>query len=237
VNIVNGNAFLSQKQLRAKLLCRDCEGKFNSKGEKYFLENCLQTDGSFPIDAKIQANPTASVSVGQGSMYWRSISLDVEYDRLAYFATSLFWRTWAAKEKLPKGEITIDFPPELDAGLKDYLQGRTPVISGAALAINVVKRLPSDILDLRYKFTSPLEITENSFDFPMRFYLIECLGFVFWLFSAAEPALAYLRSHCILHHEDRPIFVSDIVRDVSLRSQVAWVRSSNPSQNLRAYRG
>jgi 5-methylcytosine-specific restriction endonuclease McrA len=34
VNIVNGNAFLSQKQLRAKLLCRDCEGKFNSKGEK-----------------------------------------------------------------------------------------------------------------------------------------------------------------------------------------------------------
>jgi hypothetical protein len=141
--------------LRAELLCRDCEGKFNSKGEKYFLENCLQTDGSFPIDAKIQANPTASFSVGQGSMYWRSIPLDVEYDHLAYVATSLFWRTWAAKEKLPKGEITIDFPPELDAGLKDYLQGRTPVISGAALAINVVKRLPPDILDLRYKFTSP----------------------------------------------------------------------------------
>jgi hypothetical protein len=237
VNIAKGNAFLSQKQLRAKLLCRECEGKFNSDGEKYFLENCLQIDGGFPVDARIQADPNGSVSVGQGSKYWRSVTLGVAYDRLAYFAASLFWRTWAAKEKLPRGEITVDFPPELDAGLKDYLQGRTSVIPCASLAINVIKRLPPNIRDLRYVFSSPREVTENPFDFPMKFYSAECLGFEFWLFSAPEPYLGALRSHCILHHDDHPIFVSDAVQAGSVMRQVSWVRGSNSSQNLRSYRG
>jgi hypothetical protein len=49
VNIVGGNATLTQSQLRTALLCEDCEQKLNKNGERYFLLNCLQSDASFPL--------------------------------------------------------------------------------------------------------------------------------------------------------------------------------------------
>jgi hypothetical protein len=237
VSIANGKAFLSEKQLQTKLLCAGCEDRLNKLGERYFLQNCLQTDGSFPIYEKIQANPASFVPVNQGTRYWRAREIDADYEKLAYFAASLFWRFAVAKPMLAPGVITVDFPRELESGLRDYLNGNHSAISNTAVTIHAIRRLPPHIIDLRHTFISPRELPTTEFNFSFRFYEIECLGFLFFLLFTEEPSIDLLRSNCILHHEDHPIFLSDAVRDGTVSRLTNWAQSSQPIGRLRNFRG
>src|SRR5947208_4164630 len=49
-------------QMKAPLLCRDCEQRFQKSGENWVLKHCLQGDGSFPL-ASILASRSPDVSL------------------------------------------------------------------------------------------------------------------------------------------------------------------------------
>ena len=40
-------AVQTSRQLKARLLCGDCEQRFSKNGENWVLRHCLQRDGSF----------------------------------------------------------------------------------------------------------------------------------------------------------------------------------------------
>jgi hypothetical protein len=172
----------------------------------------------------------------QKTGYWPSASLGIPPENLAYFAASLFWRTWASKEKLPHSRISLDLQTEVVEGLHKFLLGRSSVIENSALVANLVGRLPRPQPDLRYVFSLPQEITRHDMGADIRFYNTECLGFVFFLLSAPDPMLTYARTNCILHNASHPVFVGEGIQQGSIRRQYAWVSGSTPTDSLRSWR-
>ncbi len=237
VNVIGKKAFPTQKQMHARLLCKACEELFDRNGEKFFFLNCLQKDGSFPAFERGMEHVSDLVAITeQKAGYWPSASLEVPHEKLSYFAASLFWRTWAAKERLPHDRISIDLRPEVVEGLREFLLGRSPAIANSALVANVVGRLPQPMMDLRYVFSLPQEIKRHDMGVDVRFYNTECLGFVFFLISAPEPMLTYARTNCILHNASHPVFVGEGIQQGSIRRQYAWVGGSTPTDSLRSWR-
>lgn len=235
VNIVRRNAFMSQKQLKVRLLCKACEDKFSKCGERIFFRKCLQRDGSFPLMDEIFAHRSDFVGVRDEVVYCAAANTSIDWEPLAYFAVSLFWRTWAAKHKV-QDRISIDLPIHLEASLMSFLLNPGNVIEHAALTINVNERLPELAEDLRYAYSMPQEQGRLPIDDQyLRAYGAECLGFVFTLTTGPEPALTYARSNCILSNPEHPIFISKDMREAMVMRQIAFARASTPNNGLQSF--
>jgi hypothetical protein len=155
---------------------------------------------------------------------------------LAYFAASLFWRTWAAKDKLPGSRISIDLPQHLEAGLRTFLLSRSSIIEHAALTINVNERLPEPAADMRFVYSMPQEQGRLPIDDEhLLVYGAECLGFVFTLSTGPETALGYARTNCIVANPEHPIFIAKDMRDAMVVRQRAFARASIPNKGLRSF--
>lgn len=93
-------------QLKAPLLCRDCEQRFSKQGENWVLGNCLKKDRSFPL-ASILAARAADVSsdTNPTRIYWAANIPEINSPALLYFAASMFWRgsihTWNQDGSIP----------------------------------------------------------------------------------------------------------------------------------------
>lgn len=232
VNIANGRAFQSQQQLKAELLCSECEARLNKGGERYFLQNCIQQDERFPIYEVIQANLESSIPMNADTRYWHAEGLHADYAKLAFFAASVFWRFAMARTKFRSGTLTLELPDGLEAALRDYLTGSTNFIKNSAITVHAVRRLPPGAVDLRRTFISPRELPTDCFSFPLKFYELECLGFVFFLLYAEGSSAGYLKSSCILQDENHPIYLSNIIRESTVGRLINWARKSQPTEKL-----
>ena len=113
-------------QMKAHLLCEDCEGLFNKKGEKWVLANCIQTDGVFPLFSILNSkNPDISFQRDATRVYFASKISEININALAYFAASIFWRgsiySWNSDKSIPVslGPFQEDFRQYL-SGLKEF---------------------------------------------------------------------------------------------------------------------
>ncbi|HYA88462.1 MAG TPA: hypothetical protein VEI57_15510, partial [Nitrospirota bacterium] len=92
-NISSKAAIQTSRQLRSHLLCADCEQRFNKKGEKWVLENCLQGDDSYPLASILNLRrPDLSSSNNPTKIYYASNIPEIDTSALTYFAASIFWR-------------------------------------------------------------------------------------------------------------------------------------------------
>ena len=91
VVIQDGTAVQTSRQMRAPLLCADCEGVLNQKGEDWVLRNCYRGNGIFPLAALLREELTAGRPLAKGAYRLRSTTT-VALDRLTHFAASVFWR-------------------------------------------------------------------------------------------------------------------------------------------------
>jgi len=78
-----------QKQIADELLCRTCKQRFNTRGEEYVMRMVSRKDG-FRMMERIRANPIRCTD-GEYSVYCAA-DMDIETDKLAYFALSVIWR-------------------------------------------------------------------------------------------------------------------------------------------------
>jgi hypothetical protein len=235
VNIVKDQAVLIQSQLKTPLLCKDCEDKFNKNGERYFLLQCLQPDHSFPLLDRAYFARHALNRISPTTAYWKAADLGIDHFKIAYFAASLFWRTFVAKEKLPDERISLDIGPVAAEALRKFLNLEAQDMPGVTIKVDVIEGIPGIPHDFRYNFALPQEIP-NNLGVGVRFYTAEALGFAFSMISASDPdMLAAIYTNCFLHNNDHPLFVSQDMQKATVSRQEAWVRRSTPDKNLRAF--
>jgi hypothetical protein len=197
VHLTENAAFASSFQPRERLLCASCEGRFSKQGEKWVLERCLQPDGSFPLrDA-----------LGQGQLPSQAdvvprIADHLETDKIAYFASSIFWRASVAR-KLEKGtERCVHLGPQYEEDFRRYLLGEAEFPQNAALMVSVSKS------GSRWSNIAWMPVGERKYGVYIWRFVIP--GIVFDLFVGKDLPLP-VRMLCMVRSYRHPIMVTDKV--------------------------
>jgi hypothetical protein len=126
----------SSHQLQDYLLCRDCEHLFNVNGENYVMRLALAS-GRLPL-LDILDKITTPVQTNEWKSYSAADTPQIERDKLAYFALSVFWRasvhTWHNEDG---STVRIELGTRYNEEIRKYLLGQTLVPAHAHLKVNV----------------------------------------------------------------------------------------------------
>jgi hypothetical protein len=123
------SAFMSSAQVKAYLLCGECEQRFSQGGEDWVLKNCWRSPTEFQLHSMLMAATPLVDEEGFRSFEGARIR-GVDTDKLAYFGLSIFWRaavhTWTVgREK----DQRICLGPYQEK-LRLYLIGKTGIPDG-----------------------------------------------------------------------------------------------------------
>lgn len=158
--------------------------------------------------------------------YWKADQLGIDHAKIAYFAASLFWRTFAAKSKLPRERISLGLDSNFAESLRMYLNSETQDLPGVMIKIDVFEGIPGLPHDHRYVYAMPQEVP-HQFRPGLRFYTAEALGFAFTMTTTSNPELIAVQN------PDHPLFLSQEMQQATATRQAAWVRRSAPTEHLR----
>ncbi len=78
-------------QATHRLLCAECEIRFDQNGENWVMRHCYRGQGVFRLRAILAATDTLEANA-DFQLYSASSAPAVNVEQLAYFCTSVFWR-------------------------------------------------------------------------------------------------------------------------------------------------
>ncbi len=79
------------QQMKAHLLCADCEDRFNRCGESWVLQYCNRADTGFKLrDLVLTVQP--EIDQPKLKMYPMASVVEIDGEKLAYFVLSVLWR-------------------------------------------------------------------------------------------------------------------------------------------------
>ena len=135
ISISRDVALLTSRQSVARLLCADCEARFNSNGEDY-VSKLMWSRDSFPLLDRLRVAPSIDFSLNEGVYSGRAVGIDTS--RLAYFALSVLWRGAVNEWMLPTGGHieTLDLHGYEEL-LRTYLLGYSGFPKDAVVLVTV----------------------------------------------------------------------------------------------------
>lgn len=81
----------TSRQLRAPLLCVECEARFRAQGEDWVLANYYRGNDTFKLRESLR-NTKPLYSDQDFTLYSGANIPDIDIEALVYFASSVFWR-------------------------------------------------------------------------------------------------------------------------------------------------
>ena len=208
-------AVQSAKQMKAWLLCTDCEQRLSANGEDWVLRNCLKKDGRFPLASILASKtPEASSDETNTKVYHASDVPEISVSALCYFAASIYWRgsifPWNED-----GTHPVSLGPYEEA-FRRYLMGLADFPKDCSLLFIVrggktFNRITATPTGQRIKGC-------HVYNFPMP-------GFAFSLTVSKNRPDVYRRC-CFVRGNGNPIMVSDKVDDWLLKTAVKMKQSS-----------
>jgi hypothetical protein len=191
-----------QKQIKDYLLCSACEQVFNSMGENYSMQVLSRPEG-FKILDLIRANPSRRVE-GEYALY-SALDMDIETDKLAYYALSVLWRgthIWPTFRGRATGGLLLGCHGER---LRRYLLGIDPYPEGVAVKISVACDEASQEF-ATFPYLNPEQGDAAVYTFMTR-------GIWFDI-AIGEKLPEYMYQNCSVSSPEKPIFVGDFDRFV-----------------------
>src|SRR3954464_3509230 len=91
VLIADGAPIQTSVQARGDMLCAECERRFGKGGEEWVIENCWHSEEEFPLRTAFMTATPFVDEPGFLAYEARNVA-SVDFDRLVYFAASVFWR-------------------------------------------------------------------------------------------------------------------------------------------------
>lgn len=211
----------TNQQIRDDLLCAECEGRFNDRGERY-VTSLVNQHGNFKLLDLIHAAPRMRIE-GEFTVY-RALDIGVDTDFLAYYALSVIWRggvhIWWTFKSTATGGINLGVHEE---PIRKYLLGIGLFPAGVLLKLSVATDFASQN-SVKFPEVSPDQPDATVFTF-------RALGIWFDVAVGENPPLYMLGSCCVTSPE-RLIFVGDFDRYVVYDCLNAR-RSAQISERLR----
>ncbi len=143
-------------QATHRLLCADCETRFDQNGENWVMRHCYRGRGVFRLRAILEATGAPEASA-HFQFYSASSAPTINVERLAYFCTSVFWRAavrdWCIENR--KYEA-IRLGERYQEQIRRYLLGEARFPDNAALCV-VLSKLKNPQLTFNFPNTIRVE--------------------------------------------------------------------------------
>lgn len=193
-------AVQTSRQMKARLLCRDCEQRFSKQGENWVLRNCLKKDRRFPL-AELLASRTPDIcsDTSPTKLYYAAAIPEINVSALAYFAASIFWRG-SVHPWNDDGSVPIRLGP-FQESFRQYLLGTSTFPVHCALWVAV--REGRQIDRLTYAPIGERRDRVHVYKFPM-----PGLGLSLTVSKHISPDL---RKYCFVRGTGNPIVVTDLI--------------------------
>jgi len=182
-------------QMRAHLLCHECEQRFQANGESWVFKRCLQKDGSFPLQ-DILASRRPEMGSGQTTEVHYAVNIaEMNVAALAYFAASMFWRGSIHGWNLD-GSVPVKLGP-FQEPIRRYLMGESAFPPDCALWIALPKGRGA-YEQLTYAPCGERQDGFHGFRFPMA-------GIAFSMLVSKHLPQLY-KNMCFVHGAGNPVF-------------------------------
>jgi hypothetical protein len=189
----------TSRQEKGRLLCRDCEQRLSTHGERWLFTNGLRPNGNFALAKVLAASVAAIEHTPPTKIYFTASIPAVDTAAISYFAASIFWRASVHTWK-DRADQQVSLGPFED-GFRRYLLGEAAFPTNSALLVVVrTKSLVSAVCRLPSK---------GRVD-GARVYNFTMPGFVFNLFVGKNLPL-HFRAISFAHNPDHPLSVTDIM--------------------------
>jgi hypothetical protein len=202
-------AVQSSRQMKARLLCADCEQRLSKHGENWVLKHCLRKDGSFPLASILAARtPDISSPPNPTKIYYAAGIPEINISALAYFAASIFWRG-SIHPWRDDGSIPVELGP-FQEQFRKYLMGQEAFPKDASLWLMV--REGKEIGRLTYAPIGARQGNFHTYKFPMP-------GVAFSL-TVSKNIPANHREICLVHGPGNPVIVTSLIEKLLVSDAV-----------------
>lgn len=135
--LISGSRVLAtSRQLQQPLLCRDCEDRFNNRGERWVLAKAFTDNGTFGLrNLLLEAQPLHKTD--RLAVFAASQIMGIDCAQLGYFAASVFWRAAVVEWATAGPSVHIDLGPYLEP-LRRFLVDESPFPENTALCVRVL---------------------------------------------------------------------------------------------------
>ncbi len=198
IEVTDGKARQTSKQTTDYLLCSDCEGILDRKGEKHVLPLLADQDG-FPL-YDLLTDSTPNSAEADFSIYLCANVPSLDCDKIAHFATGVFWKAAVHSWRSEASTVKLDLQ-EHEEQLREYLLG--------------AKRFPDDVL-LILRVAPPsvpllwAVAPVATRDARLGVYRFYVPGIEFSL-HVEKQSVRELREGCFVHNPAHPVFVDPTV--------------------------
>jgi hypothetical protein len=212
VMISNKVVVQTSSQIKAFLLCPDCEKRLNKNGEYWVLGHCLQEDASFPLAAILSSRVPDNLLINnQVRVYCASNIPEINISALAYFAASIFWRGSVYAWNID-GSFPVGLGP-FQEQFREYLMDLKAFPQDCALLVMVREGKESDRLTHTPVGGRHGKFHLHNFSMP---------GFVFILLTSKNIP-AKLRNWCIMHGHNNPIIMTALLEKILIDTFVSRI--------------
>jgi hypothetical protein len=217
-------AIKSSREVKAPLLCDDCEKRFNVRGEDWVLRNCLR-EAAFPLqETLIREQPLHVDSHANFAVFPGTAVSGVSIEHLSYFAASVFWRAGAREWGVDKGKpLRLQLGPYAEE-LRRFLVDEAPFPRDAVLLVAVAQKR-----ELENFSTLPVLVGHNAL---FRSYWFKVPGITFRLLVGRGLPGEY-RELCAIRSPERRIVVGDMVDAANVRLALQLVKRTRVHRNVR----
>jgi hypothetical protein len=226
VTIAGGVAKQTSNQASDHVLCRNCEERFNVRGEEWLHTRVATPDG-FPIQQILKA-AEPKVSGEKIALYAGAEIPELDMDQIAYFGLSIFWRSsahaWPDPNRPGRKMLGINLGP-YEEPLRLFLVDKGPFPETANIIVSV---WPYD-KQPPLAFHTPVSANKGAF----RSHMFYVPGIDF-KFVAGKTLPKEFQQMCAQTSPNRAILSSVLGADTIIDAYVANVKKSVPAGKLAA---
>lgn len=210
------------RQIKKPFLCSECETRFNGGGESYVLENCFRKPGHFPLEQRLRNALNRTPWPGGWIVYAEDFPKPrLQWERLAYFAVSIFWRAGVTEWSVNNNRISVPLPSRYEQELREYLLGK-PFPEQAVVSVAVTTR-PDPIAHAMH---TPICDEVGNYNH----YRVAIPGMLFDMLIGKELPSEW-RPNCVVRGHRHPIYL--LAENCLFQIPVARkLRATVPSQEL-----
>jgi len=223
VIVTRRNSQTSSMEMKAHLLCGECEARLNENGEREALRWIAPkaiSRGRFPVGDRLNLafahRRTPPVTAYRGS----AVGIDTE--KLAYFALSILWRAAVHRWPLPDGSgvtSAIDLG-EYEEPIRKYLLD-APFPDGVAVVLTVCTDSVS-----RNILATPTQISGG----PFNMFRLQTYGLHFSILTGKNLGLE-IRELCCVSSGNKWIFAASRAGQ-TVQAVKSLLATSRPAPNL-----